>query len=268
MKCLTCSGVVLLTTLMIGVTPVGAQSINYGKVTFTTGGNPSAARIADLDGDGRNDIAVTMLQGGLQLFYGDGATSFQQVQMNGLWPGVQAVSLAVGDLDNDGRNDIAVALSTSGSAVSVLRNLGNRTFAAPVSYSACDGTNSVAMGDLDNDGDKDLVVTGQCGKAAVLLNNGQGVFTSGGSFGSSTAARAVIVADFSRDGYLDIAFLNATSFNSTVTVLLNQRNGTFGAPLQLYAGDQPSDLTGGDFDADGGQDIAMANPVLGQALQR
>src|SRR5688572_28942460 len=176
---------------MIGVASLAAQTNPiYGKVTLTTGGNPSAARIADLDGDGRNDIAVTTLQGGLQLFYGAGATSFQQVSMNGLWPGVQAVNLAIDDLNNDGRNDIAVALSASGGAVSVLRNLGNRTLAAPVTYNVCNGANSVAIGDLDNDGDKDLAVTGRCSQVAVLLNDGQGTFTSGGSFGSGSATRA------------------------------------------------------------------------------
>jgi hypothetical protein len=253
--------------VMIGVAPVAAQTtLNFGKVTLTSGGSPSAARIGDLDGDGRNDVAVTTLQGGLQLFYGAGGTAFQQVSLDGLWPGVQAVNLAIGDLDNDGRNDIAVALSTSGGAVSVVRNLGNRTFAAPVTYSTCNGTNSVAIGDLDNDGDNDLAVTGQCSQAAVLLNNGQGAFTSGGSFGSGSSARAVTVADFSRDGYLDIAFLNATTFQATVTVLFNQRNGTFGSPLQLYAGDLPVDFTAGDFDADGSQDIAIANPYLGQVI--
>jgi hypothetical protein len=112
---------------------------SYGTVTIAVGASPSAARIGDLDGDGLNDIAVVTLQGNLQLFYGSGAGSFQQVSFAGLWPGMQALNSAIGDLNGDGKNDLAVALSTSAGAVSVLLNQGNRTFAAPFNYNAAPG---------------------------------------------------------------------------------------------------------------------------------
>src|SRR5262252_8434161 len=110
----------------------------YSKVSLGAGASPTAAKIGDLDGDGRNDIAVVDLQGSLQLFFGNGAGSFDQVSLNGLAPSnSNALDLDIGDLNGDGRNDIAVAFSSQTGAVSVLFNQDNRVFGAPVNYNTC-----------------------------------------------------------------------------------------------------------------------------------
>jgi FG-GAP-like repeat len=150
----------------------------------------------------------------------------------------QTLDVDIGDLNGDGRKDLAVAFATPSGAVSVLLNQGNRTFAAPVNYDVCSHTNSVAIGDLDGDGDNDLAEISQCSEAGILLNNGQGVFAFNGTFGSGSTSQFIALADFNHDGFRDIAYLNAT-VNGTVTVLLNNRNGTFGSPMPLYVGDLP-----------------------------
>src|SRR5262249_31471531 len=156
-----------------------------------------AAKIGDLDGDGLNDIAVVNQQGSLQIFYNGGGGSFQQVSLNNLWPSnSQTLGVGIGDINGDGKNDILVAFNSADGTVSVLLNLGNRTFAAPVNYDVCSSSNSVAIGDLDRDGDNDLAATGQCSKAAVLLNNSTGVFSTGGTFGSGSSTKAIALADF------------------------------------------------------------------------
>ncbi|HEY7183537.1 MAG TPA: VCBS repeat-containing protein, partial [Blastocatellia bacterium] len=113
----------------------------YSKISLSAGANPSAAKIGNLDGDGRNDIAVVNLQGSLQLFFGNPAGSFDRISLNGLWPiGSNALDLDIGDLNGDGRNDIAVAFSTQTGAVSVLFNQGARQFGAPVNYNTCNSS--------------------------------------------------------------------------------------------------------------------------------
>ncbi|MBO0723979.1 MAG: VCBS repeat-containing protein [Blastocatellia bacterium] len=237
-----------------------AQS-NYRKVSLSVGGSPAAAKIGDLDGDGRNDIAVVDLQGNLQLFFGDGAGSFDQVSLNGLAPSSSsALDLDIGDLNGDGRNDIAVAFSSQTGAVSVLFNQDNRSFSAPVNYNTCNSSKGVAIGDLNQDGNNDLADISQCNEASVLLNNGQGRFAFNGSYGNGYAARSIALADFNRDGFKDIAYLNdGAGGNSNVTVLLNNGNGTFGAAQFNWVWDNSDDLAVGDFDGDGNLDIATVN---------
>ncbi|HEU0176617.1 MAG TPA: FG-GAP-like repeat-containing protein [Blastocatellia bacterium] len=238
-----------------------ASQPNYSKVSLSVGGSPTAAKIGDLDGDGRNDIAVVDLQGSLQLFFGNGAGSFDRISLNGLWPSSSnALGLDIGDLNGDGRNDIAVAFSSQTGAVSVLLNQGDRAFGAPVNYNTCNFSKGVAIADLDQDGDNDLADISQCNEAGILLNNGQGGFAFNNAYGNGYASRSIALADFNRDGFKDIAYLNNGSGGaSNVTVLLNNGNATFGAPQYNWVWDDSDDLAVGDFDGDGNIDIATVN---------
>ena len=69
-----------------------ASQLNYRIASFSAGANPSAAKIGDLDGDGLNDIAVVNIQGNLQLFFNNGAGSFNRVSVTGC--GRQALTRA------------------------------------------------------------------------------------------------------------------------------------------------------------------------------
>jgi hypothetical protein len=242
-----------------------ALQSSYRVANFTVGVSPSAARIGDLDNDGLNDIAVVNLQGSLQLFFNNGAGSFDRVSLNGLWPSSSnTLDLDIGDLNRDGRNDIAVAYSTQQGAVSILLNQGNRTFAAPVNYNVCNSSRGVAIGDLDQDGDNDLADISQCSKSGILLNDGHGSFAFNGTYGSGSGSKSIAVADFNRDGFKDIAYVNNGLDN--VTVILNNRNATFGSAAWYFVGDLPDDLTVGDFDGDGNADIAVASSYYSQVF--
>lgn len=249
-----------------GPTRAAAQSqVSYRNATFSAGTSPSAAKIGDLDRDGRNDIAVVNLQGSLQLFFNNGSGSFERVSMNGLWPTTShTLDVDIGDLNGDGRNDIAVAFSTQTGAVSVLFNQGGRSFSAPVNFNVCSSSTGVAIGDLDQDGDNDIADVNQCFKAGILLNNGQGSFAYSGSYGNGYGSKSIGLADFNHDGFKDIAYVNYGLAN--VTVLLNNRNATFGAYNWYYVGDLPDDLTVGDLDGDGDTDIAAANSYYSQVF--
>ncbi len=87
------------------------------------------------------------------------------VMANGpLFPGAQYAvgdkpySVAIGDLNGDQVPDLSVANEYSDN-LSVLRGVGDGTFAAAVDYPVGDGPHSVAIGDLDGDQVPDQAVT-------------------------------------------------------------------------------------------------------------
>lgn len=69
--------------------------------------------------------------------------------------------------------------------------------------------------------------------------------------------RAIVSADFDGDGDLDLA--TANHGDSSVSVLTNRGDGTFGSSVQVPVGGNTWGLVAGDFDGDGDPDLATAN---------
>ncbi len=67
----------------------------------------------------------------------------------------------------------------------------------------------------------------------------------------------VIVADLNSDGALDVAVTNFTA--SSVSVLVNQGDGTFGAAVEHPAGAGPASVAAADLNGDGAPDLVVAD---------
>jgi hypothetical protein len=120
----------------------------------------------------------------------------------------------------------------------VLLGNGDGTFGARTDL-ICDGNthhNSVMAGDFNLDGKIDLVSAGSFTSSVYLFRgNGDGTFaactatTVGTTFvpvaGEATRPQSMTTGDFNRDGKPDLA--TANDWGVSVTVLLNQGNGTF-----------------------------------------
>ena len=108
---------------------------------------------------------------------------------------------------------------------------------------------SVAV-DINHDGKLDLVLNGESG-TQVLLGNGDGKFTS--VFSSAACGSGPpVLADFNRDGNLDIA-----ASNDNVVICLGKGDGTFAAFSTVSVNGYADVVIAGDFNYDGKLDLAM-----------
>ena len=67
----------------------------------------------------------------------------------------------------------------------------------------------------------------------------------------------VLVGDFNKDGKSDFAIANFGS--SSVSILLQNANGTFGAATNFTVGNNPNYIAIGDFNGDNNPDLVTSN---------
>jgi Concanavalin A-like lectin/glucanases superfamily/FG-GAP-like repeat/IPT/TIG domain/FG-GAP repeat len=212
-------------------------NISFGApVNLVTGYNPEDVAIADLDGDGYPDIAVTSRPNGTVTVYrnlGLGGT----ITSNSFAPAVvltgitDALRLKIGDIDGDGKPDIVVA-DWYNDEVSVLRNLTTgpgitaNSFAAPVSFPTGGWANNVALGDLNGDGKLEVIVENQLPSLFSVFNNAStpGTINSGSlgpriDFTSGYNPDDAAIGDLNGDGRADLVLAN--QYGPSVYVFIN-----------------------------------------------
>jgi hypothetical protein len=230
---------------------------------YATGSKPAAVALGDVNGDGHLDVVTANDFGGsVSVLLGQGDGSFGPQTEYPVGP--YMVSVALGDVDNNGDLDIVAAEygPSGGDNVAVLLGHGDGTFAAPTEIPVLSSNpRSVTLGDLNGDGRLDLVVTYQnSSTASVLLGQGGGTFGPRTDYAVASTARepgAVAVGDVNGDGHLDLAV--ACDHANSVSVLLGQGDGTFGARTDYPVGLVPTSVALGDLDGDGHLDIIATN---------
>ncbi|MBL0927261.1 MAG: VCBS repeat-containing protein [Phycisphaerales bacterium] len=211
-------------------------------------GNPTAAAVGDLNGDGLPDLAVTLpdpvnpatAPGSVVIFYNlgnDGA---------GNWIGFSGPSQIFA----------GVGVNPSGIAI------GKLNPATPASRNDIVVTNRGTPG------------SGQSGTATVLLNGPAGPFAAAQTVVQAVGGEplGVCVGDFDGDGRRDIALANSRPGNSagytgsgSVTILFNQGSaaGIWNLPVPIIipvpSQDVPTSIQPGDIDASGRVSLAVGN---------
>ena len=161
--------------------------LNNGDGTFGTpavyasSAGPWNVYAADLDEDGYDDIIVA--NSGSQVYSvllndGDGTGSFGA--RTDLPITSSPYDLTVGDFDRD--NHLDLALVNLSNALVVLGN-GDGTFGSPTYYPVGTEAINICAGDFNNDACLDLAAANsESDDVSILLNNGDGTFTTGGTF--------------------------------------------------------------------------------------
>ncbi|MFL5339076.1 MAG: FG-GAP-like repeat-containing protein [Gemmataceae bacterium] len=224
-------------------------------VSYPVGANPSGITVADLNGDGKDDLAVVNagVAGSVGVMLSNGDGTFQPKVDYGA--GAYALDVKAGDFNGDGKIDLAIVGANS--TVSILLGNGDGSFAAPVTYGTGAGAHAINVGDFNNDGVLD-VATLNSTSMSVLLGNGDGTLRAHLDAALPGNNTDLVVGDFNNDGNLDLATSNTVSLG-TITLLKGHGDGTFDPAQNINANSAPVYLAAGDFNHDGYEDFAMAN---------
>ena len=250
-----------------------------GQISFANAVNftawPQAYRlvVADFNGDGKPDIAVTsndnipsMISVFTNTTVPGGPITFLPRQDLPVQQGAREITAA--DIDGDGKPDLIV--SCQGGNVSVFRNTsagGQTSFAPKVDYTmpAVSATEATVVIDFDGDGKPDMVVTNNNmpGSISLLENTSTpGTISFGPMQVISTRdyPYGICAADIDGDGKPDLALTN--QLNNSVAVLVNTSTpghmsftniGSFATNIQ------PRSVVVGDMDGDGRPDLVVGN---------
>jgi uncharacterized protein (TIGR03437 family) len=200
--------------------------------TAFSGSTFPAVAIADLNGDGKPDLAFTVqddpnnfLGPAAEVALGAGDGTFGAPTR---YPIGWSDSLAIADMNGDGLLDIVI------SGFSILFGDGHGGFPKRADYWQ-EVTGGIILADFDGDGKPDIIVgTGTAGaltgpSVAVLLASGNGTFGGppislvSGLTPSTANIHSQVAADFNGDGFADVVVQSADELN----VLTGVGDGTF-----------------------------------------
>jgi hypothetical protein len=231
---------------------------------FAAGDFPVGIASGDFNGDGNPDVVVADFGtsagvAAVTLLLGNGNNGFAPAQNVVTFPEFTVfTNILSGDFNNDGKQDIAYISELNDNRVSVQFGNGDGTFQAAIPVLIRSAFTTIffdfEVGDFNNDGIADFAVE-EDGSTEIVLNDGNGHFTSSGVFSEGNGATftfvpKLVLADFNGDGALDVAAPDG--FGQTMAVLLGNGDGTLGtatvfgggindsATAITFAGFQPS----------------------------
>ncbi len=246
---------------------------------FVTGTTIDVA-LGDLDGDGDLDaVTVNAYPNNFncntytcednRVWFNDGSGVFTLQWADGIQGGSQDVNIV--DVTGDGWLDIVVA-NTSGPVQSQVYVSGGVVSTVFLNFTATSlgvQSSEVEVFDFAGSALPDFVfVDGFTGASSTTLENttaaGTFSFAAGAGFGPRPFnPNGLVATDLNNDGDLDLVVGSSAPFSDNggthfLHSYLNNGDGTFSAPIQSGSdGEVRFDITAGDVDGDGNQDVLV-----------
>jgi len=237
--------------------------------TDLTGVQDGATSIADVDGDGNEDLLVTGRDENFAptatLYLGAGNGNFQEAGA-GL-AGVINSSTSIEDLNGDGNKDLLITgWDGSNPTATLYLGGGDGTFEEAGADLTGVRFGATSITDIDEDGNKDLLITGWDGSnptATVYLGGGDGTFVEADAGLTGVWFSATSIADIDNDENEDVLLVGRDENNSaTATLYLGGGDGTFEEAETDLTGSTFSATSIADFDADGNEDILITGEEI------
>lgn len=219
---------------------------------------PYNLTLADLNEDGYPDLVSSDYPSSeLLVLLSDGKGKFEEPYS---YPtGRKPISLEISDLDRDGYLD--VVSSDHGDLGSTIYygesggRLGRRQF-----YRTATLPYSIALGDMNHDGLPDLVVAHSTpeGKISIHLGDGEGNFKNSDELEVGNPLIFVALADFDKDGNLDVITTNVNE--QYAVVYFGLEDGILDRNfIRIPSENKIYSLALGDFNSDGFIDLASVD---------
>jgi hypothetical protein len=248
-------------------------------VTLPVAGmHPAAVAAADLNNDGKPDLAAVALAGDatqkvtLAIFLGNGNGTFAPARTLPLNLAGFTAGLAVGDLNGDGKPDLAA--TSDSPRVDILLGDGAGGFREAVALPPTDDLPAgVVIADVNGDGKPDLVVPHCCGAAdaTYLPGNGDATFQAESHILSGPSPAAIAVTKFPGSQGPDLVVANQYMAGGAVVALLNRIPRASSAPAT--AAPNPASGSGASqtftftfSDPAGWQNLSVVDVLINPAL--
>ncbi|MCC6684873.1 MAG: VCBS repeat-containing protein, partial [Bacteroidia bacterium] len=200
--------------------------------TITTGSQAYCVAIADIDGDGKRDLAVTNSGASTISLIRNTSASAGSITFAAKYDmstGSGAIGVKLVDLDNDGKPELIATRANGATTISVYRNtatsgtIGAGSFAATVNLTTGNTPQFFDVADMDGDGKPDLVFPNSSAVSFGILKNNcttgtinTGTFTSVVNYTTGVTPTGLSTGDVNGDSIPDVAVANQT--NNSVSV--------------------------------------------------